>query len=108
MKLRDSFKPKRLALSFCIGVGFFLVVSSLAAASNESSFFVVFLRPGSLLASLVGYGGHDLPGMLLYFLGNILFYWLLALFFLGWWRTRRRVHVGDHPASEPADTTTTH
>ncbi len=106
MKLRGFSEPKHLFLSFGIGLGFWLLVSTLAAASNESPFFVVFLRPGSLLASVVGYGGHNLQGLFLFFLGNILFYWALAFLLLSWLRIQQ-ARRGHSPASGPADTTTT-
>lgn len=108
MKLRDFFKPKHLLLSLGIGIAFALFVSALTAASNESPFFYVFLRPGSLLASLAGYGGHDLQGFLLYIIiGNVLFYWASAFLFLWWLRIRWQARHGS-TASGPANTGTTH
>jgi hypothetical protein len=107
MKLREFFKLKHLALSFCLGIALMVLFFPLVSLMGEEAAVRIVMWPGMLLSRASGYGGHDLPGILLYFLGNILFYWLLALFFLGWWKARQRVHVGDRPASGPADTTTT-
>lgn len=107
MKLRELFNPKYLVLSFFLGVAFMVLFSAVVSLMGEEAAVWIVMWPGVLLSSASGYGGHDLPGFLLYILGNILFYWLVALLFLGWWKDRRRGHVGDLPASKPADTTTT-
>jgi hypothetical protein len=107
MQLGHLFKPKYLVVSLGLGLALMLILSALVSIRGEEAAVRIVMWPGLLLSSLSGYGGHDLPGILLYFLGNILFYWLLAFLFLGWWRSRRQARHGA-TASGPADTNRTH
>jgi hypothetical protein len=76
--------------SFALGVALILILDALVSIGGEEAAVRIVMWPGVLLSRASGYGGHDLLGLLLYFLGNILFYWLLAFLFLAWWKTRRR------------------
>jgi hypothetical protein len=102
-------RAKLLLQSFGLGVVLMLILSALAGLWGEEAAVRTVMWPGVLLSRLSGYGGHDLPGILLYFLGDVLFYWLLAFLFLVWWRpARRKTHHGNGHSSGHADTTTTH
>lgn len=79
MKAQHPLKTKYLFLSLGIGTVLVLLFSSLIDTEAVSAIAQVFLSPGSLLARLGGYGGHDLQGMLLYVLGNIVFYAVVSL-----------------------------
>jgi hypothetical protein len=100
-------KAKQLLQSFGLGVVLMLILSALVGLSGEEAAVQIVMWPGVLLSRLSGYGGHDLPGILLYFLGNVLFYWLLAFLLLAWWKARRQTRGRDaHPPGR-VDTTTT-
>jgi hypothetical protein len=82
MKSQPIFTLKRFFLSLVASIAFVVIVSELVAVSNESPLVYFFLRPGSFVASVAGYGGHDLQGMVLYLVGNLVFYWLLVFVML--------------------------
>ncbi len=93
MKIRDFFKLKYLALSFGIGIAFMFAFYALVnLIGGEEAAVPIAMWPGAILSQLSGYGGHDLGGLLLYFLGNAIFYWALAFLFLAWWLSRRHTH----------------
>lgn len=73
---------KNALLSLGMSTAFLVLASLLAATSKESPLFYAFLLPGSFVARLAGYGGHDIQGVVLYFVGNLAFYWLLAFLLL--------------------------
>jgi hypothetical protein len=90
MKLKDLFEPKHLSISLAAGIGFMFASYALINTRSEEAAVRIVMWPGILLSELVGLGGHDLLGVLLYFLGNILFYWVLAFLLLLWLRIRYR------------------
>ncbi len=57
---------------------------------GEEPAVLIAMWPGVILSRLSGYGGRDLPGLLLYMLGNVAFYWALAFLVLAWWGSSRQ------------------
>jgi hypothetical protein len=80
--MRRAITLRNALLSLGMSVAFFVLVSVLAAATKASALVYAFLLPGSFAARMAGYGGHDIQGLLLYFVGNLAFYWLLAFLLL--------------------------
>ena len=65
------FGIKDWLLSCGTGVGVFLLVSSLIDSSKLEPVATVLLWPGAALATVIGFGGHDWQGFVLYFGGNL-------------------------------------
>ncbi len=80
--MRRAITLKNALLALGMGTAFVVLISTLAAASRESPLVYAFLLPGSFAARVAGYGGHDIQGLVLYFAGNLAFYWLLAFLLL--------------------------
>jgi len=91
IKRKPLSTSKRLLLSSGIGIAFVLLLFSLSSGSegDSNSLFFVFLWPGAFLADWAWYGGHDLEGLLLFILGNMAFYVLIAFFILWLVEARR-------------------
>ena len=80
MKIK-SLEVRYLLLSCVFGILAFLSISFLTATSRFQRGADILLSPGAALATLVGYGGHDLQGFVLYIVGNLFCYCLLFLIF---------------------------
>ncbi|SRR5258708_39959 len=87
MKAKTPSVTKSLALSLGIGIAFVLLLFSVSGGNSESPFFV-FLWPGAFFAERVGYHAHDLQGLLVYIVGNMAFYVVIAFLFLRLVRAR--------------------
>jgi hypothetical protein len=74
MKSESQFGIKYWLLSCLVGIVVFVLLSFLVgnAAVEPAADFLVW--PGMSLATLMGFGAHDLQGLVLYFLGNVFFY----------------------------------
>jgi hypothetical protein len=70
---------KYWVLSCGTGLGVFLLVSFLADNPTLEPTTEVVLWPGAGLATVAGFGSHDMEGFLLYLLGNVVCY---CVFFL--------------------------
>jgi hypothetical protein len=69
-------RPLRLryvAVSAAIGISIVFLLFSLTE-TRVGAFANFLLLPGAALASVVGSGSHDLAGLLLYGVGNLVFY----------------------------------
>jgi hypothetical protein len=103
MKLGDFFRLKYLVLAFAIGMAFMCAFTALIELiGGEEPAVLIAMWPGVILSRLSGYGGHDLPGLLLYMLGNVVFYWALAFLVLAWWVSRRQISRNDGRGTDVA------
>jgi len=106
MKVKTLSASKSLVLSLGIGIAFVLLLFSVSGGNNESLFFVL-LRPGAFFAEWAGYGAHDMEGLLLYIVGNMVFYVVIVFLVLRLVRAHRLARNRQDPASGPTNTTTT-
>jgi len=87
--MRSFLCLKYLAISFCIGIATMLCLSALMNLMGGEVAALAVMGPGAILSELSGYGGHDLPGFLIFIIGNALYYWALAFFAVVGWLSRR-------------------
>ena len=93
MKFRQLLKVKNLLWSLGIASMWVLLLFTLTVGSISSRIADTLLKLGAFLANLAGFGAHDLEGLVLYILGNIVFHAVICL--LAFWLLRRFVRTPD-------------
>jgi len=61
-------------VSAAVGLLLVLLLFSLTESNRVGQFANLLLLPGAALAELGGRGAHDVAGLLLYIVGNVVFY----------------------------------
>jgi len=86
---RGLVRFRDVAVSAAIGTSIVLILFSLTE-TRAGAFAIFLLLPGAALAWLVGSGAHDLAGLLLYGVGNVVFYAGVPLIIFVLLKFRRR------------------
>ena len=77
--MRTLIRSRHVAWSVVLGTMLVLLCFSLSESGELGSLSRLLLMPGAAMAEVLGVGAHDFAGLLLYVLGNVVFYSLVPM-----------------------------
>ncbi|HKV48127.1 MAG TPA: hypothetical protein VJN69_08555 [Candidatus Acidoferrales bacterium] len=89
MKFRSYLTAKYLTLSLLLALALMFGLSELVARVGGENAAEELMWPGRIVCGLTGFDDHDVVSLLVFFLGNVLFYWGIVFFLLSWSLTYR-------------------